>query len=112
MCSTSPARTPKLQLAAKQLLTGECWIAPKRYPMSKAKEKLQQDGRRGRITFRIKPHIHQRCPEGPNKPCAHQDPETPETEPELCLSVPCRGTGQQRPAAGAGALGTADLGMA
>ena len=35
-----------------------------------------------------------------------------ETEPELCLSVSCGGTGQQWPAAGAGALGAADLGMA
>ena len=34
------------------------------------------------------------------------------TEPELCLSVSCRGTGQQWPATGAGALGAADLGMA
>ena len=33
-----------------------------------------------------------------------------ETEPELCLSVSCRGTGQQWPATGA--LGAADLGMA
>ena len=35
-----------------------------------------------------------------------------ETEPELCLSVSCRGAGQQRTAAGTGDLGTADLGMA
>ena len=35
-----------------------------------------------------------------------------ETETELCLSVSCRGTGQQWPASGAGALGAADLGMA
>ena len=35
-----------------------------------------------------------------------------ETEPELCLSVSCEGTGQQWPAAGAGALVAADLGMA
>ena len=35
-----------------------------------------------------------------------------ETELELCFSVSCRGTGQQWPAAGAGALGAADLGMA
>ena len=33
-----------------------------------------------------------------------------ETEPELCLSVSCGGTGQQWPATGA--LGAADLGMA
>ena len=32
--------------------------------------------------------------------------------PELCLSVACRGMGQQWAAAGAGALGAADLGMA
>ena len=35
-----------------------------------------------------------------------------ETEPELCLSVSCGGTGQQWPATGAGALGVADLSMA
>ena len=35
-----------------------------------------------------------------------------ETEPQLCLSVSCGGTGQQWPATGAGALGAADLGMA
>ena len=35
-----------------------------------------------------------------------------ETEPELCLSISCGGTGQQWPATGAGALGAADLGMA
>ena len=35
-----------------------------------------------------------------------------ETEPELCLSVSCRGAVQQWPAARAGALGAADLGVA
>ena len=59
--------------------------------------------------FRIKPHFHQRCSEGSNKPCVRQDPET---ETELCLSISCGGTGQQWTAAGAGALGAADLGMA
>ena len=44
------------------------------------------------------------CPPG------HRDPA--ETEPELCLSVSCEGTGQQWTAAGAGALVAADLGMA
>ena len=34
------------------------------------------------------------------------------TEPELCLSVSCRDTGQQWPAAGAGALDATDLHMA
>ena len=43
--------------------------------------------------------------------CTPGDPT--ETEPASeCLSVSCRGTGQPWPAAGAGALGAADLGMA
>ena len=44
------------------------------------------------------------CTPGPRDPT--------ETETELCLSVCCRGTGQQWTAAGARALGPADLGMA
>ena len=44
--------------------------------------------------------------------CAGGPRDPAETEPELCLSVPCRGMGQQCPAAGAGALGKAYLGMA
>ena len=40
-------------------------------------EMPQQDGRRGEIAFRIKPHNCQRFSEGLNKPCAHQDPEIP-----------------------------------
>ena len=35
-----------------------------------------------------------------------------ETDTKLCLSVSCRGTGQQWTAAGAGHLGAVDLGMA
>ena len=42
------------------------------------------------------------CTPGPRVPT--------ETEPELCLSVSCRGMSQQWPAAEAGALGAADLG--
>ena len=38
--------------------------------------------------------------------------DSTEIEPELCLSVSCRGSGQQWTAAGTGALGAADLGMA
>ena len=85
----------------------------KRYPCPRAKEKPQQDGRRGKITFRIKPHTHQRHLEGSNKTlCAPGPRNSTEIEPELCLSVCCRGTGQQWTAAGAGALGAVDLGMA
>ena len=51
----SPVRTPKLQFAAKQQLTGECWIPPKKdSPHPRAKEKPQWDGRRSKIMFRSK----------------------------------------------------------
>ena len=44
--------------------------------------------------------------------CAPGPREPTETEPELCLSVSCGGTGQQWAAAGSGALGAIYLGMA
>ena len=34
---------------------------------SRAKEKPQQDARRGKIAFRIKPHTHHLCAEGSTK---------------------------------------------
>ena len=109
---SSPARTPKLQLTAEQPSIGECWIPPnKDIPCLRTKEKPQRDGSRVKIMFRIKPHTHQRLLEGSQKTlCTPGDPT--ETEPELCLSVSCGGIGQQWPAAEAGALGAADLGMA
>ena len=56
------------------------------YLTSKDKEKPQQDGRRGDITFRIKPHTCHRWSEGSNKTlCAPRFPT--ETEPDLPLSV-------------------------
>ena len=55
-------------------------------PRPRAKEKSQKDGRRGKITFRIKPYTHKRCSDGSNKTlCAPGDPT--ETEPDLPLSV-------------------------
>ena len=82
-------------------------------PCPRAKEKAQQDGRRGEVAFRIKPHTHQRCSEGSNKTlCAPGDPT--ETKPPTyeCLNVSYRGMGQQWLATEAGALGATDLGMA
>ena len=68
MRSFSPARTPKLQLAAEQQSTGECWIPPEKdTPSPRAKEKPQQDGRRGKTVFKIKPHTFQRYSEGSGK---------------------------------------------
>ena len=104
MCSFSPVRTPKLQLAAEQPSSRECWIPPKKgTPPPRAKDKPQQDGRRGEIAFRIKPLTSQRRSERSEKPCEQQDPETPtDTETELCLTVSCKGTGQRWPATGQG----------
>ena len=52
----------------------------------RAKEKPQQDGRRDKITFRIKPHTLQRCSEGSKKTLFTAGDLT-ETEPDLTLSV-------------------------
>ena len=106
-------RIPKLQLAAEQLSTGEHCISPKkdnhvhgqrRSPSKtiggsklclESNPKSARDARRAQTNL-----VHTRT----------RDPM--ETEPELCLSVSCGGMGQQWTAAGAGALGAADLGMA
>ena len=88
MRSSSPARTHELQLAAEQPLTGECRIPPREAaPHPRVKGKPQQDGRRGKIMFRIKPHTRQRLSEGSNRPCAHQDPETPQGLSQSCVWV-------------------------
>ena len=63
--SSSPARTPKLQLATEESSKGECWIPPRKdIPSPRAKEKPQQDGRSGEI---MKPYTCQTCSEAPNK---------------------------------------------
>ena len=109
--SFSPARIPKLKLAAEQLSTGERWIPPEKdTPPSRKKEKPHQDGRRGETEFRIK---SQMPPEGSNKTLCAPGPRdsTDRTRPACeCLSVSCRGMGQQWPATGARSLGAADLG--
>ena len=52
-----------------------------------AKEKPQQDSWRVGITFRIKLHTCQRSPEGSNKLCVHQDPETLQRLSQNCVWV-------------------------
>ena len=58
-----------------------------RYPSPRAKEKPQQDSRRGEIAVRIQPHTHQRHSEGSSKPCAYQNPETPQRLRQNCVWV-------------------------
>ena len=87
--SSPPARTPKLQLTPEQPSTGECWIPPKKETLHpRAKEKPQQDGRRGEIAFTIKPHTSQTCSGGSNKTLYAPEGRDPaETEPDLCLRL-------------------------
>ena len=71
-------------------------------PWPMAKEKPQQDGRRGEFTFGIKPHSRQRRSEGSNIPCAHQDTGTPQRlRQNYVWSISCGGMGQQWTAPGA-----------
>ena len=111
--SSSSVRTPKLQLIVEQLLTGECWIPPKKDTLCpKAKEKPQQDVRQSEIMFRIKPLTHQTLRGLKNILCIPRPRDPTETETELCLSASSEATGQESPATGAGSLDAADLGMA
>ena len=43
----------------------------------RAEEKPQQDGKNGKIMFRIKPHNYQRCLEGSNKTLYTPGPRDP-----------------------------------
>ena len=80
MRSSPLSRTPKLQLTAKQPLTGKCWITPmKDIPCPRAKKKPQQDSRRGKIAFRINGSKKTFCTSGPRDPTG--------TEPDVPLSV-------------------------
>lgn len=65
---SSSARTPKSQPAAEQPSKEECQNSPKKdTPSPRANEKPQQDGRKGAINFKIKPHTCQRLWESTNK---------------------------------------------
>ena len=92
----------------------------KRIPHVQGQRRPQQDGRRGKIMFRIKPYTRQRQSEDSN-PCVHQ--EIPQRVSQPCLwvsacllwrhrsAVAChkgRGSGCSRPASGISPLGGAD----
>ena len=113
VCSFSPVRTPKLQLAAKQPSTGECWIPPKNIPHVQGQRRSPCRAVGGaKSCLESNPIPTRDALRAQTKPCTEQ--ETPQRRSQICLwvSVPCRGMGQQWPAAGAGALGTADRSVA
>ena len=96
VCSFSPVRTPKLQLLAEQLLTGECWIPPEKIPhvqgqrrspsktVGEAKSCLESNPISARDTQRLKQTL-----------CTPAPRDHTETDTELCLSISCGGMGQQ-----------------
>ena len=79
----------------------------------RSKQKPQQDGRRGKIVFRIITPTCQRPSEGSKKTFCTAGPRHPRGDwarPAFeCLSVSWGDTGQQWPATGTGALAAADL---
>ena len=107
MYSSSPERPPKLQLTAEQPLKGECWILPKNLPHIQGKS-------RGKMVGREKSHLESNpiptrdARRHQTKFCVHQEPEVSQRLSQTCVGVFCRGTGQQSPAAGTGALDAVD----
>ena len=79
MRASSPVRTPKLQLAAEQVSTGEGWLPPKNdISRPRVKEEPQQDGRRGKLHLESNPIPARDAQRAQTKTCALQDPETPQ----------------------------------
>ena len=81
-------------------------------PCPNTKVKPQQDGRRGEIAFKIKTYTGQRGSEGSNKPVHTRTRRSHRDRARAVSERLLRRYGQQWPAAGAGALGAADLGVA
>ena len=110
MHSSSPGKFQELQLTVEQPSTGECWIPLYIYmcvcvcvclcvcvcvfiyiytytACPREKEKPKKDGRRGKITFRIKPHTCPRCSEGSNKTLCTPGPRKPTETRKNCVWV-------------------------
>ena len=61
----------------------------KRYPMSRKKEKLQQDGRTGEINYKAEPNTYQRFLEGTNKTMCTPGPRKCNNDPHQGLNWTC-----------------------
>ena len=84
------SRSKSFKLGFNGSFSGSCAVLELPWgdtPHPRSKEKPRQDDRRGKFTFRIRLHSHQRYSEGSNKPCAHQDPETPQRLRQNCVWV-------------------------
>ena len=113
MCSSSPARTPKLQLAAIQWLTGEMFDPTKKIPHVQGQMRSPRKTVGGVKSCLESNPIPSTDAQGFKQTLCTPGPRDPtKTEPELCLSISCRGMGQEWPNSGMGTLGAADLDMA
>ena len=100
MHSSSPARTPKLQLAAEQPSTGESSIPSKKdTPLPRTKENPKQDSRRGKLCLESNP-IPAREAQRAQRKCVHQENPHSARSALECLNNSCGGKSQQWPAAG------------
>ena len=85
----------------------------KRYVMSKGKGEALARWQEGRNLIQNQTPYPPETLRGLKQTlCAPGPTDLTETETELCLSVSCKGTGQQWPDTGVGALDAAELGMA
>ena len=86
VCSFTPVRTPKLQLAAEQPSTGECWIPPKNIPHVQGQRRSPSRTVGGAKSCLESNSIPTRdAQRAQTKPCMHQ--ETPQRLSQICLGV-------------------------
>ena len=105
-------RNPSKKVGTEEA-TAQCWSSCEEIPHTQGQRRsprktvwganspLESNPIPARDTQRAQTSL---CAPGPRNPT--------ETETELCLSVSCRGTGQQGTPTGTAALGAVDLGMA
>ena len=91
MDSSSPGRTPKLQLTAEKPSTGECWIPPKKKKthVQGQRRTPNKTARGAKSCLESNPIPTRDAQRTQTKLCAHQNPETPQrlTKPDLPLRV-------------------------
>ena len=88
VCSSSPVRTPKLQLTAEQPSTGECWVHQKEIPHVQGQRRSPSKTVGGVKSHLESNHIPARDARWtPTKPCTHQDTETPQRLSQTCVWV-------------------------
>ena len=88
--STTGARVRRYSMSATWHCRGTCAVLERLggdILSPGAKEKSQQDGRRGKTVFRIKAHTHQRCSESWNKPVCTPGPRAQQRLKQNCVWV-------------------------